>query len=182
MNNRHSQQLPCPLCQETLSTHIDGNFLECESCESRFNAAAHLCPECQTYHVQAVAECSICGTKLSVVCQICEAANWSANDFCIECGEPLDLVDLIARHRGVTTTSRLVRQAEAALQIKKVEEVASKRRMTELKAAEKKRQENVEESLRRKRQQERKLTLLVFGTLVIFLLLLAVYAAINLLG
>jgi hypothetical protein len=116
------------------------------------------------------------------MCRHCQTANWTGDEFCIRCGQSIDLLSQLEAQSAQTTPDRLSQQMSAAKELNQAESDASDRRMAELMAIEEARQAEVHRQRARRERQERKMLIVVFAAVLLFLLLLVGFAILSSLG
>lgn len=182
MSEERTLELVCPHCQSITYWREDEPEPTCQTCGSRVPLAGHLCPDCLTYHQKEEVFCPKCSAALIRICPICNTPNWPGSEYCLSCGHVLDVFVEVAGQRRLNTASRLNRQMLDAKELKAVEENASQKRMAELMAIEEARQVELRKRMAKQKQQERHMLILIFAAVMLFLLALAIFAAMNLIG
>jgi uncharacterized membrane protein YvbJ len=178
MNSQLLQEVACPNCQYPIDIREHGRHVTCEACNSRFILQGHLCPYCSSYHKEEASFCRECGAALMRSCGRCGTSNWAGDEYCVKCGEALDIMDLLTRFQHNSRLELLEKRQEEIRRIREIEEEATRRRAEELEAIE---EERLLELRRRKEKQqtrERKLLLLAGGVVVAFIILMLLYSAV----
>ena len=173
------QEVSCPNCLNPIDVREHGQHINCDACGSQFILRGHLCPNCGAYHTKEDAICGQCSTPLKRVCRKCHTSNWAGDEYCLNCGTPMDILDVIANQSQMSTADRLHRQRLEARKLKAQEEAAAQKRMEELMAIEEKRQAQLRERLAKQKQQERTILMAVGGTIAFFLVCLILYAILS---
>ena len=172
------QVIPCPDCSRPIDITGHDEEIHCHACEHDFVLPGHTCPNCYHFHDTKTALCEQCGESINRACRHCYTSNWGGDDQCRECGQPLDIFELMSTHSEKATAERLQRQMAEAPSFKKAEEEASQKRMEELQAIEAERQANLRRNMQKRRQQERVMLAVTFGILFI-ILIIVVFALIK---
>jgi len=175
-------EVSCPSCGSQIDVTKHQAEITCAVCNGVFVLAGHLCPSCRAYHQEDLAACTACGTPLVRMCRHCHTTNWTGDETCIQCGEPIDLLSQIEAGSRRSTPERLSRQMAAARQMNLSEAEASDRRMAELMAIEEARLAELRRQRTKRQRQERTMLIVVFVAVLIFLLALlgfALFSAIS---
>ncbi|MCI0578618.1 MAG: zinc ribbon domain-containing protein [Chloroflexi bacterium] len=180
MSDEIFQEVACPNCRNPLDVRQGhGKHITCDACGSEFLLRGHLCPNCSAYSNAEQSICGQCGMALTRICGKCRTPNWAGDEYCVQCGSPMDILDILKRQYTHSTAERLTDQMAEARRLKEIEELASERRMAELMAIEEQRQIELRRRLAQQKQQERTLLVLVFGAIALFLVVLVIYALIS---
>lgn len=180
MTEKEYTEINCPSCNSIIrfSDDVD-QLLSCSVCGSEHPMNNHLCPHCLSYHLESSGNCIHCGSSLSRICFSCQTTNWSGAEYCRNCGKPTDIFVSLNVTAQQATVERLSNQMERASELKKEEEFSSKQRMAELFAIEEARQEEIRQRLSKQKQQETQLLMIVFGSVLVFLLVLIIVAIVS---
>src|SRR5690606_34584550 len=154
MPERILQEISCPNCTHPIDISRHGSQVECEACSSRFILQGHLCPNCSTYHAQETTFCGRCGQSMVRTCGKCRTKNWAGDKYCRDCGEAMDIFDILRMQTKHAHRSWMNEHHETVRRIKDEEEQAAQRRMDELMALEAKRQNKIRRESARRRQQD----------------------------
>ncbi len=179
MNRDEQITIACPSCISPIMLEESISQVQCKVCGAGFDLKGHLCPGCFTYHQYEGTLCISCGTPLIRTCRNCNTVNWPGLQNCIDCGESIDIIAMVADKGNNATAKRLNRQMSQAQAIKVVEEMASSKRMAEMLAIEESREAEIRQRVAKQKDQERKLLIVVFGAVAFFFLLLIGYAIIS---
>ncbi|MFZ0548472.1 MAG: zinc ribbon domain-containing protein [Candidatus Promineifilaceae bacterium] len=181
MTNELLTEVACPNCRNPIDIREHGRHITCDACGSQFILRGHLCPNCNTYNEDEASICGHCGTALTRICRKCNTKNWAGDEYCRECGNAMDILDFISGNYATKTADRLLEQRQRAKAIQEIEEQDSNRRMGELMAIEEARQAEIRRRIQHQKQQERKMFILMGLAIGLFLIILILYALINLL-
>ncbi len=179
MTEEYFADVRCPSCSSLIRLGIDDRALNCVVCGSEHELGGHLCPYCLTFHDVLASNCLNCGSALTRICANCQHTNWSGSDICSNCEQETDIFVSLSSSAQKATVNRLSRQMEQASDLKEEEELSSKKRMAELIAIEEGRQAELRQRLAKQKRQERQLLMIVFGSVLVFLLILAVVALLS---
>ncbi len=171
MNSDFLTEIACPNCLTPIELHGRHQQITCEACGSHFILEGHICPVCQTYHRERRAFCRQCGQALSRTCQKCQTTNWAGDEYCLHCGAPLDIFEMLQKYDARSKAERLQEHRARVQHIKEEEEKASQRRMAEMMTVEKERQAEVARQLAASQRRDRQILIGVAATIVIFLVL-----------
>ena len=169
MTNEILQEIACPNCLNAIDVREHGRYVVCDACNSQFILEGHICPGCTTYHKIETPFCRQCGEALTRKCQRCHTSNWAGDEYCNDCGAPLDIFELLHINTRHKTEHRLNEQMRRSRQIKIEEEEASKQRLAKMIAEEETRQADIRQR-QQKHQAREHLLLLWFGVIVLFFL------------
>ena len=170
---------------EVLCTNCQGAGLELESesravcrfCGTANAVAGVLCVQCDFINSAAAETCEGCRQAMWRTCPNCGARNWSGEEACRTCGQPLDVTTRTGARAGMTTASRLDAQARQATAFKEVQAADSQRRMADFEAIEARRQAGLREAQTRRDAQQRVIwiavSLLLAGFVVVVVLAVA---------
>ncbi len=172
--------IPCPHCSNPINIAEHGDSIHCPTCQNDFILAGHTCPNCYHYHDTATAVCHQCGQGINRACRHCHTPNWAGDEQCQNCGESLDIFELMYTHTKSATTDRLHKQMSEAQAFKKIEAEASEKRMAELQAIEAERQIKLQQRLQKKAQQEKRMLLFMFGLAAVLVIVILVFLLPNL--
>ncbi len=172
-------EVGCPSCGSQIDVTGHQAEITCPVCNASFVLAGRLCPACGAYHQEEQAACLTCGTALVRLCRHCHTTNWTGDETCIECGQPIDLLSQIEAGSQQSTPERLSQQMAAARQLNQAESEASDRRMAELMAIEEARLAELRRQRARRTRQERNMLVVVFAAVLLFLLILLGYAILS---
>lgn len=168
--------ITCPSCRNNIHVSEDDSEVQCKICGDNVLLAGHLCPVCSAYHEDDEFVCLRCGSSLSRFCQHCQNVNWPGHEFCLNCGESLDLLSRFVNQEGRTTADRLHEQKKDVALLKQEEESASIDRMSEMLAIEQRRQAEIRKRVLKRKQDERRMVIIVGAAIAIFLLVVVVLA------
>lgn len=176
------QEIRCPNCQSPIHLQGQGQSITCAACNSEFVLEGHLCPRCQMYHRKETSFCGRCGTPMSRVCGRCQTKNWAGDEYCRNCGQAMDILDMVThRHKEAVQEQQELRRREIA-RMKQQEDEASKKRMAELMEIERLRIEELKRRLVRERARQRRMLMITFGIVILFLVMIGLYAILNATG
>ncbi len=181
MSAQMLEQIACPNCGRSIDLArqtVAGKTVSCESCGGQFVLRGHICPYCGTYHEQEAQFCRQCGQSLARRCHQCSALNWIGDEYCAQCGAPLDIVDLVIRGHSIETRDRLDAQLEEIQLLKQEETAASNARLAQMVAEERARREALRQQQLIRQEQERKMiqvTLIAVGVILLALVLIAIF-------
>jgi hypothetical protein len=113
------------------------------------------------------------------LCKNCHTINWTGDEECINCGEPIDLLSQVESASRQSDADRLDRQISEARTLKETEAAASDKRMAELIAIEQARQAELMLQRVRRQRQERRMLIIVFAAVLLFLLGLIGYSLLS---
>jgi uncharacterized protein YbaR (Trm112 family) len=181
MTNELLTEVACPNCRNPIDVREHGRHVTCDACSSQFLLRGHLCPNCASYNVEEASVCGYCSTALTRICRKCTTVNWTGDEYCRQCNNPMDILDLIAGNYAMKTSDRLLEQRHRAREIQAIEEVDSNRRMAELMEIENARQAEVRRRIQAQKKQEQKLFILMGLGIGLFVLILIFYGLISLL-
>lgn len=181
------EQVACPNCQTPINlrkVHAEGAYVECPACGGQFVLQGHVCPNCGTYHAQEVTFCRQCGLTMTRRCPQCETLNWIGDEYCVKCGVPLDIIEMIAQRLNQGTQSRLAEQMDTAQQLKQAEETASQVRLARMQEEERQWQLEVQQRLITQHEQEQKMLtgVLIASGIIFFIIMVTVIIGIVLQG
>ena len=174
MTESHVPDFVCPTCQQAVEREPGSEHGICAGCSQSWPLTGHLCAVCGTYQHEESAVCSGCGYALSRICPACRARNWTGDDLCRKCHQPLSLLDILPQTNARATASRLNEQMKEATRSKVAEARDSARRMKELEAIEDQRLASLQAYQQQKANRERRmlLTAVVLALVVLMALLL----------
>lgn len=172
-------EITCPSCRNNIHVSEIDSEVQCQICGDIVLLAGHLCPDCSAYHSDDGFVCLRCGSSLSRMCQHCRHDNWSGHEWCVNCGQSLDILSQIVTIKGRTTADRLHEQMRDAALIKQEEEAASIDRMSEMLAIEQRRQAEIRKRVLKRKQDERRTLIIVSATIIFFLLTVTILAIIG---
>ncbi len=175
-------EVNCPSCGSAIDAADQQPEITCTVCSGQFTLAGHLCPTCARYHNEELAACVECGSPLVRLCRNCQTTNWTGDEFCIACDEPIDLLSQVEANSGQSTADRLGQQMLEAEDLKKIEVAAAEKRMAALMAIEEARQAELMQQRKKRQQHERKMLMIVFLAVTVFLLALIGYALLSATG
>lgn len=181
MTNELLTEIACPNCRNQIDVREHGRHVTCDACGSQFILRGHLCPNCTTYNEKEAAVCGQCSTPLTRICRKCSTVNWAGDEYCVQCNNAMDILDLIAGNYAMRTADRLLEQRHRARDIQEIEELASNRRMEELMAIENARQKELHRRIQIQKRQERKLFILMGLAIGLFIIVLLFYALLSVL-
>ncbi len=179
MNSQLLQEVACPNCQYPIDIREHGRHIRCEACNSHFILQGHLCPYCSSYHKEEALFCRECGAALVRTCGRCATSNWAGDEYCVKCGEALDILDLLTRFQHNSRLELLEKRHEEIRRIRQIEEEATRRRVEELNAIEEARLAELKARAGQKRARERNLLLFVGSILVAWVLLMFIFAVVT---
>jgi uncharacterized protein YbaR (Trm112 family) len=171
-------EVACPNCRSPIDLAEHGQQIQCAACSSRFILQGHLCPRCSTYHSKEVPFCGHCGTPLTRTCAKCGTGNWAGEEYCQQCGEAMDIFDLLSRHAAQDRQRWQDERRETIRHIKAIEEKSSQQRMAEFQAIEAERQA----ALRQRKAAQHKRDQLLLSLAVALLVVLAAAILITTFG
>ncbi len=177
MTNELLTEVACPNCRNPIDVREHGRHVTCDACSSQFILRGHLCPNCSTYNKEEASLCGQCTAPLTRICRKCATVNWAGDEYCRQCNNAMDILDLIAGNYQMTTSDRLLEQRLRAQEIKDAEETASIERMEAFMAKEQARQAEVQRRLKKQKETERTsfiVMALLIGTLIMALILLSI--------
>lgn len=173
------QEIACPNCQNPIDIREHGRHIQCDACGSQFILNGHLCPQCSSYHHEQETFCRNCGTALARTCRRCKFSNWAGEEYCAQCGEPMDIFDLLSlQHRDVRRAMQERREAEIR-ELRAQEEVAARERLEALEEIEVERRQLVATRLAEQRRQERRLMFFSVTAVAVFVLVVAIYLLLS---
>lgn len=187
MSQHILEKVSCPSCGspiqlDQLTDKGEGAYIHCDACGSEFILRGHICPYCGAYHEQETAFCQQCGQTLIRRCPKCQKDNWIGNEYCLQCGAPLDILQLIVQRYNQGTAEHLDQQMESARALKEAEEAASRARQARLMEKERLRQEQIRRDLARRKAEEQKMyTYFLIGVIIIGILI-AIVAILRSMG
>lgn len=181
MTNDILTNISCPNCLNPIDIREHGRHITCDACSSQFILRGHLCPNCSSYNDDETAICGQCATALTRICRKCKTSNWAGDEYCQECKNALDILDLIVGNYQSTTSDRLLEQRLQAKQLQAEEEQASIRRMGELLEIEAERQEEIQRRMKIQKEHEKTTYILLGLVLGLVLLALFIYSIFSLL-
>jgi hypothetical protein len=180
MTNELLHEVACPNCLNPIDIREHGRHVTCDACSSQFILRGHLCPNCSTYSEKEEPICGHCGSALTRICRKCRTSNWAGDEYCVQCGQAMDILDMIANQTAMNTADRLLNQRQQARQLKEIEELASNQRMEEMMAQEQIRLTEIHRRLAIQKKQERKLFILMGLGIFCFILVLILYGIFSL--
>ncbi len=183
MSQHILEKVSCPGCGSPIKLNQltdkgEGAYIHCDACGSEFILRGHICPYCGAYHEQEVAFCRQCGQSLIRRCPKCDYNNWIGNEYCLQCGAVLDILELIVQRHNQGSAERLNQQMERAQVLKEAEEASSRARRARLMEKERQRQEHIRRDLAERKAQEQKMYtyfligVMLFGMLIIVTVIL----------
>jgi uncharacterized membrane protein YvbJ len=181
MTNQILLEVACPNCRNPIDVREHGRHVVCDACRSQFILQAHFCPQCGAYHQEDEVICGQCSAPLSRVCRKCRTVNWAGDEYCLQCGEAMDIFDILAQNQSSHTADRLTRQMFQARELKALEEAASQKRMAELMALEEERRAALRQRQLERKAEERRLLLIIGGVGAALLFFLLLYLLVSLL-
>lgn len=180
MSQHILEKVSCPSCGSPIQLNQltdkgEGAYIHCDACGSEFILRGHICPYCGAYHEQEMSFCRQCGQSLIRRCPKCEYNNWIGNEYCLQCGAVLDILELIVQRHNHGTAGRLNLQMDKARALKDAEEAASRARQARLMEKERRRQEQIRRDLAERKAQEQKMyTYFLIGVVVVGVLIVIV--------
>jgi len=180
MSQHILEKVSCPSCGSPIKLNQltdkgEEAYIHCKACGSEFILRGHICPYCGAYHEQEAAFCRQCGQSLIRRCPKCGYENWIGNEYCLQCGAVLDILELIVQRQNQGTVGHLNRQMASAQALKDAEEVASRARRSRLMEKERQRQEQIRRDLEKRRDEEQKMyTYFLIGVIIIGVLIVVV--------
>lgn len=175
MNSELLQEIACPNCRNPIDVREHDRHITCDACGSRFILNGHLCPQCHSYHRDEEPFCTTCGTALTRVCRNCRTSNWTGDEYCAQCGEALDIFELLslqhkdARQRALEQNRRQIRE------LRQQEALSAQQRIEDLQAIENERQMLLRQRLAEQRRHDKRLLALAFGSIGVFLIIVLVF-------
>lgn len=165
----------CPHCRSPIEVaEVDydhpNRLVTCTTCLSQFPLEGHLCPACGSYHADIPGVCRICGTPLTQVCTRCHHKNWSGAKACGQCGESIELLDIMLDTQMNQFDQNRSEKSAQIHQVRQASEAASRERMQAMNVEEIARQEEVRRREAHRRLLERRLLLIgAAGAGVVFI-------------
>lgn len=179
MSNEILLEIACPNCFNPIDVREHGRHVVCDACNSQFLLQGHLCVRCKNYTAEESSLCGQCGSPLKRVCGRCHTVNWIGDEYCIQCGQAMDIIDILQRHSSSATTDRLHQQMAEARRLKELEMQASERRMAEMMAAEEARLAELRRRQELVRARERVVIVLVLAGLALFIVTVLLLALLG---
>ncbi|HOU14388.1 MAG TPA: zinc ribbon domain-containing protein [Anaerolineae bacterium] len=179
MNEHLLQKVACPNCNAPIDLRgqsTAGAYVHCAACGSEFVLKGHVCPYCGAYHEQEAGFCRKCGAGLTRRCPKCSTINWIGDEYCVNCGAPLDILELIVQRHTQGTAGRLYQQMDEAQTIKEMEMAASQARMNRMLAEEREHQAAIRRRLLEQRRREKKVLTIVLGVAAVLVIIIIVVA------
>lgn len=173
MSNEILVEIACPNCLNPIDVRDQGQHVTCDACNSKFILRGHLCPQCSTYHETSVKICGQCGTALLRTCRRCGTDNWSGAEYCLSCGDALDILDIVAVTANEQADLFRAKKHDAIRQVRAESQAASEARMKQFNEMERVRQTEIRQRQKKSRQSD---WLLLSGTLTAVLFVLVCLA------
>lgn len=173
------QQIACPNCQNTIDLTGHGQYITCEACNSQFLLRGRLSPNCHRYHNQESSFCASCGHSLMRVCLKCQTSNWTGDEYCADCGNAMDLLELMRINQKAAREEFMSQRQETARRMKVLEEEASQKRMTDFLEMEQARQADLRRRLEKQRKQERLIFYFALGLSLTFISLVILFVLMS---
>ena len=177
MSDHLLQKISCPNCNAPIDLrgqNTDGTYVHCAACGSEFILKGHVCPYCGAYHEQEAVFCRACGAGLTRHCPRCATSNWIDDGYCVKCGAPLDVLEMIVQRHNQGTAKRLYQQMDEGQKLKEIESEAAQTRMNRMLIEEREHQAAIQRRILEQKRQEKKLLTIVLGAAAILFILIVV--------
>ncbi len=161
-----------------LELQPDGQTL-CKFCGTPNAMAGPICPRCEVVNAAGAETCANCGLALIRTCPDCQTLNWSGAEACVNCGRALDTLDHLMDRLQLGTEGRLNRQQAESRSIKEEEAASAQRRSAYFVEIEERRQQGLAEAKRRADRERQLMQWFAIGAVVVVLIVIAAFVAIN---
>lgn len=157
MTNEILTEIACPNCRNPIDVREHGRHVVCEACNSQFVVQGHLCPQCHAYYADKTTKCGRCGSAIERQCRKCRTMNWAGDEYCIQCGTALDILDVLANNLSDARSQQLEEHYKQVREVRKATEKSSKERMAGFMEIEQERRRSIGRVRQQRRQQEQRL-------------------------
>lgn len=177
MSNLALQEVSCPHCQNAIDVRQHGQHIQCDACQSRFILQGHLCPNCSRYHKGEVPFCANCGQSLTRTCRRCHTNNWTGDEYCAQCGEAMDIFDLLSMHHQAVRDQHAAQRDSMIRTLKEKEEASSQQRLAEFREMEEQMHATArQQDTQRKKEEQRTFIMLI--ALIFLLVIMALFVVV----
>lgn len=176
-----SRSISCPGCGSTSFTADSNSLPICDYCQVAYSVHGSECHRCGTAQESTARRCPTCGVELVRKCPVCGTLNPLDASECLVCQQTLNAVDYMFARLTRNTAAQLRRTRELGIDVKALQEAASKARLDKMWAEEEERQAELAQA-RAERQRQGRLMITIAIGVAAMMVIAAIVAAIVLGG